>query len=219
MADVTELRALVVDWGGVLTTDLKESLSAWASSHGIDYLQFRQAMLELMYAATSNADAPNLVHALERGELERTHFEAELASRLRTLDGQPVDSAGLLIRMFEHFKQVPAMSDVVGRARRAGLKTGLLSNSWGNDYPRQGWDDLFDAVVISGEIGMRKPDPEIYQYTVKLLGCEPGEVVFVDDLPVNVRGAVTAGLVGVVHRGYEETVMELEALFGIALRN
>ena len=93
-----------------------------------------------------------------------------------------VVAAGLLQRMFDQFIHEPAMAALVLRARRAGVRTGLLSNSWGNEYPREGWDQMFDAVVISGEVGMRKPEPEIYRHVLELLGVRPEETVFVDDL-------------------------------------
>jgi HAD superfamily hydrolase (TIGR01509 family) len=121
--------------------------------------------------------------------------------------------------MFEGFTHAPDMQNVVRVARGAGIKTALLSNSWGTgDYPRDGWDELFDAVVISGEVGMRKPEPEIFRYTLDLLGVDPAEAVFVDDRPFNVRGATDVGIVGLPHTSYDETVGELEALFGIPLR-
>jgi HAD superfamily hydrolase (TIGR01509 family) len=109
------------------------------------------------------------------------------------------------------------MSGLVRRARRAGLRTGLLSNSWGNDYPRDGWDEMFDVVVISGEVGMRKPEPAIFAHTLELLGLRPEETVFVDDLRHNIDAAVAVGMVGVHHRTYDQTLLELEALFGMPL--
>ena len=75
--------------------------------------------------------------------------------------------------MFDQFEHAPAMSALVLRAKRAGLRTGLLSNSWGNEYPREGWDEMFDAIVISGEVGMRKPEPEIFAHVLELLGVGP----------------------------------------------
>jgi epoxide hydrolase-like predicted phosphatase len=109
------------------------------------------------------------------------------------------------------------MHGVVRRVREAGYKTALLSNSWGMDYPREGWTELFDVTVISGEVGMRKPDPDIYQLCAEQLELPPQACVFVDDLSPNVRGAVAVGMVGVLHRTYDETVVELEALFGLEL--
>lgn len=111
------------------------------------------------------------------------------------------------------------MLDAVGAARRAGVKTGLLSNSWGLDhYPRKRLRHLFDAIVISGEVGLRKPDPAIFELTVNRLGVTPGSVVFVDDHPGHLKAALGAGMTTVLHRRPEETIRELERLFGIRLR-
>ncbi len=215
---MSELKALAVDWGGVLTSGLSESIRAWADRDGIDYEHFDAAMRQWHGEAVGEQARFNPIAALERGEIEIPHFEEQLASRLRTRDGGPVAPEGLLRRMFHYFEHAPDMAGVVRRAHKAGLRTALLSNSWGNDYPREGWEEMFDVVVISGEIGMRKPEPEIYRYTVAQLGCAPSECVFVDDLPRNVAAAVAVGMVGVRHRSFDETVAELEALFGIPLR-
>ncbi|HSR25543.1 MAG TPA: HAD-IA family hydrolase, partial [Candidatus Eisenbacteria bacterium] len=161
----------------------------------------------------------NPLHALERGEIGIPHFEERLADELAVRQAEPVDHVGLLQRMFDAIEHAPDMNALVLRARRQGLRTVLLSNSWGNEYPREGWDEMFHAIVISGEVGMRKPEPAIFHHTLDLLGVEPAEAVFVDDLVHNVRAAVDLGLVGVHHRSYDETVTELEALFGIPLRD
>jgi hypothetical protein len=131
--------------------------------------------------------------------------------------GEPVRAEGLLTRMFSGFRRAEDMVGVVRRVRAAGVKTALLSNSWGLDYPREGWEELFDVTVISGEVGMRKPEPEIYQLCADRLGVAPGACVFVDDLAPNVRGAVEVGMVGVLHRTHDETVAELEVLLKIDL--
>jgi epoxide hydrolase-like predicted phosphatase len=209
-----ELRGLVVDWGGVLTTALQDCMSAWCEADGIDYARFRAVMREWLADGTSGG---NPAHGLERGELHPAEFEKVLAERLTTRDGRPVEPVGLLDRMFAAFDHDHGMVGVVRRARQAGIRTALCSNSWGNDYPREGWDELFDAVVISGEVGMRKPEPRIYLHTARALGLAPHECVFVDDLPHNVQGAVATGMVGVRHVSAEQTTEELEALFGLRL--
>jgi len=215
---VAELRALVVDWGGVLTEPLEGAIRAWATVDGVDFDDYIAVMREWLGVQQGELAADNPVAALERGEIEVPHFEEQLAERLSTRSGHRVPAAGLLQRMFDQFAGEPAMAALVLRARRAGLLTGLLSNSWGNTYPREGWDEMFHTIVISGEVGMRKPDREIFEHTLDLLGVEPGEAVFVDDLPANVRAAVEFGLVGVHHTSYDETAAELEAIFGIPLR-
>ena len=211
-------RGLIVDWGGVLTTSIERSMLAWADADDVDLAEFREAMAQWLGPSAGEQARWNPVAALERGELAVPYFEQQLAARLRTRSGLAVSPDGLIARMFNRFEHAPDMANVVRKVRRAGFKTALLSNSWGNDYPRDGWDELFDAVVISGEVGMRKPEERIYAYAVAQLGLDPVDVVFVDDLPVNVRGAVDAGLIAVRHESFEQTVAELEALFDLALQ-
>jgi epoxide hydrolase-like predicted phosphatase len=115
--------------------------------------------------------------------------------------------------MFQFFEHAPDMNGLVHRARKNGIKTALLSNSWGNTYPRHGWDDMFDEVVISGEVGMRKPDADIYHHTLDLLKVKPEESVFVDDLAHNIKAASDLGMIGVLHVDYESTRKELEIIF------
>lgn len=211
------LEALVVDYGGVLTNSLAETMGGWLAADGIDPVAFRSAMRDLLGEQGAVEARVNPVHALERGEIEIPDFERELAQHLVSTSGAPVQADGLLARMFSGFRAADDMVGVVRRTRAAGLKTALLSNSWGMDYPREGWDELFDVTVISGEVGMRKPDPEIYELCAQRLGLPPAACVFVDDLAPNIRGAVAVGMVGVLHRTYEETVAELEVLLGIPL--
>lgn len=213
------LRALVVDWGGVLTEPLDEAIRAWALLDGVDVEVYAGVMREWLGDHQGDLARDNPVAALERGEIEVPHFERELAARLSEVSAQRVEPTGLLQRMFDQMVHAPAMSALVLRARRAGLRTGLLSNSWGNEYPREGWDEMFDAIVISGEVGMRKPEPEIFAHMVDLLGVPAAETVFVDDLARNVDAARAAGLVGVHHTSYDRTAAELSELFGVPLQS
>ena len=214
---MTELQALVVDYGGVLTNSLAETMGGWMVADGIDGDAFMRAMRDLLGDSGAIEARANPVHALERGEIEVPHCEEQLAAHLVRTDGGPVPAEGLLARMFSGFRAADDMVGVVRRVRQAGLRTALLSNSWGMDYPREGWDELFDVTVISGEVGMRKPDPEIYLLCAERLGLPPSACVFVDDLAPNVRGAAAVGMVGVLHRTYAETVVELDALLGLGL--
>ena len=209
-----ELRALVVDWGGVLTGDLGTVVRTWAEADGIDVDVYVSIMRDWFGEPVGVEARRNPIHALERGELSVPDFERRLAAALTERTGRPLDAEGLLHRMFEKFEHAPEMSALVRRARESGLRTGLLSNSWGNDYPRDGWDEMFDVVVISGEVGMRKPEPRIFEHTLALIGVAAEECVFVDDIRHNIEAAVTVGMVGVLHRTYDETRVELEALFG-----
>lgn len=228
---------LVVDWGGVLTGSLEGAVSDWAHRDRVDVDAFRDVMwhwvgqrsvvpdssprevgvTEFAQAPDSGPAGDSPVHRLERGEIEVGEFERELAAEL-AVRGAYVPPEGLLGRLLAGLAELDLrMVGLVRRARAAGLRTALLSNSWGDHYPEQLWHDLFDSVVISGRVGMRKPEPTIFRYTVDLLGLPAGHCVMVDDLPRNVAGAVGVGMIGVLHRSYEETFRELEAIFDLSL--
>jgi epoxide hydrolase-like predicted phosphatase len=212
-----QLRGLLVDYGGVLTNPLPEFMAKWVETDGIDPDRFA----ELMRRWLGPGAGRNPVHDLETGRISAAEFEgllaAELLERTEAAEGRAERAAGMLTRMFAGMRVEPSMLDVVRAARSAGVRTGLLSNSWGLEYEREGWDTLFDAVVISGEVGLRKPDPAIYALAAQRLKLLPEEIVFVDDLRPNVRAAVAAGMVGVQHVGLENTVSELEILFDTSL--
>jgi epoxide hydrolase-like predicted phosphatase len=214
---MTRARGLLVDWGGVLTSGLPEALQAWAAADGIDYDAYFTAVTDWLSASAVEAEL-NPIHALERGQLAVPDFERKLAAVLRRIDGGPVEPAGLIERMFAHFEHQPQMSALVRRARNAGIKTALLSNSWGNRYPRDTWDGMFDAIVISGEVGLRKPEPDIYRYAADAVGLTPVECVFVDDMQPNVTGAQAVGMTAIHHTAYDDTLLQLEKAFALDLR-
>lgn len=198
----------------MLTTHVRDALAAWAVSEQISLDLVRDAFTEWLGPAEAEREMANPVHLIERGEIAVAEFEQFLADALTPRDGHRLAPAGLLARMFSYFSQSPAMTALVWRAREAGLRTALLSNSWGNSYPPETWQGMFDVVVISGEVGMRKPEPEIYHYTCAKLDLQPHEAVFVDDLERNVVAAAAVGMIGVRHTSYDQTVAELSSLFG-----
>lgn len=219
MADFTRPTALIVDWGGVLTTDLGSAMASWSRSEDLEAGHFAQVMRE-WFGDDGVAEARiNPVHALERGELEVPDFEHELAAALADVSGRPVRAEGLLTRLFEHFRHAPDMAALVRRAREAGITTALLSNSWGDFYPEELFDGMFDEIVISGKVGMRKPDPAIFMHTATLVRTPPRKCVFVDDLMHNVRAAAHLGFLSIHHTGYHTTADEVSVLFGVDLRD
>jgi putative hydrolase of the HAD superfamily len=209
---VNELRGLIVDFYGVLTDGIDDAMRAWSDLDDIEYQHFQDAMAEWFGDFGGFEARFNPVHALERGEMQIPDFERELAGRLTRRDGRPVPPEGLIDRMFSRFQHAEDMAGLVYRAKATGLSTALLSNSWGDQYLRDGWQDMFDVVVISGEVGMRKPEPRIFAHTLAELGLAAAECVFVDDHEANIRAAAALGLVGVWHRTYEQTAAELEVL-------
>ena len=213
-----ELRGIITDWGGVLTTPILATVRAWIEADGIEWNSYRDVMRPWVSQAYDATGSPNPIHALERGECTGPEFEAILAARLLRLDGAAVVAEGLLRRMFAASLPVPAMYDTIRTLRAAGFSTALLSNSWGCDeYPRADFPGLFDTVVLSGEVGMRKPEKEIFLYAAETLGLTPAECVFVDDMAANVAAAQACGMTAVLHTETATTARALQDLFGVPL--
>ena len=216
--DNGDLRGIITDWGGVLTTPILTTVQAWIEADGIDWDSYRTVMrLWISQAYSADAD-PNPIHALERGECSGAEFEELLAARLLRVDGETVVPEGLLRRMFAASVPVPGMYDTIRTLRAAGFSTALLSNSWGCDeYPRADFAGLFDTVVLSGEIGMRKPEKEIFLHAAATLGLAPAECVFIDDMEANVAAAQACGMTGVLHTETATTASVLQDLLGVPL--
>jgi putative hydrolase of the HAD superfamily len=211
------VRGIITDWGGVLTTPLKETIAAWIKADDIDADAYRLVMREWVDQAYAGDGAVSPIHGLEDGSLSPAKFERLLAERLRTRTGATVPADGLLTRMFLAFEPVEPIYGALRRARAAGVRTCLLSNSWGSTYPRELFTGLFDAVVISAEVRLRKPDPAIFHHALELLGLPAEECAFIDDIEHNVRAAEELGITGVHHMDTESTVIRLERLLGIPL--
>jgi putative hydrolase of the HAD superfamily len=209
------LCAVIFDWGGVLTPPIAELVRAWAEADMIDWDSYVTAVGPWLAAAYDPDEAGGPVHQLERGETTAAEFELLLAARLMRTDGLPVVAEGILARMLGiSGEPVTLMYDLIRELRGRGLKTALLSNSWDvTGYPREDFPALFDAVVISGEVGMRKPESRIFRHTVALLGVEPGECVFVDDIAANIAAAEALGMTGIHHNDPAVTAERIAQLF------
>lgn len=210
---MTRFEALVVDFGGVLTTPLQEAMMRFAEAAGIELQHLARAALG-GYMGSEDS----LVFGFETGAIPEDEFTKAFAARLREESGVEVDPEGLVARMFGGLELEEDMLTAVREARSQGLKTGLLSNSWGTAlYPRYRLDPLFDVTVISGEVGLRKPDPAIFSLTTDRLGVAPAACVFVDDHPGHLESAAAAGMTTVLHREPARTIGELESLLGVVL--
>ena len=212
-----DLRGLVIDWGGVLTNSILSTVRSWVETDQIDWDSYVACMRPWLTEAYGGPEvAANPVHALERGECTVPEFERMFAARLTRTDGRPVPAEGLLGRMFAATKTVPAMYDLLRSARAAGVRTCLLSNSWGSEwYDRTDFPALFDGVVISCEVGMRKPEPEIFQHAAQLIGLPPAACVFVDDVEANIAAAEACGMTGVHHSDPAVTTERVATLLSI----
>jgi epoxide hydrolase-like predicted phosphatase len=201
------VKGLLVDFGGVLTSNVFESFREFCEDEGIDPNSVKTLFRE-------NPEALGLVRSLEVGDISEEGFSREFGELLGIEDRDD-----LVNRMFGHIRPDEAMVEAVKRARAAGVRTGLLSNSMGaGRYDRSTFPELFDGVVISGEVGMHKPQPEIFELACERVGLAPADCVFVDDLRENCEGAEAIGMTALLHRGADTTLPELERLLGVELR-
>ncbi len=197
---------LLVDWGGVLTSSVFESFAAFCAAEDLR----EDAVKELFLRDPA---ARGLLADFESGRLADADFERRFAALLGVQEAD-----GLIPRLFAGMRADTAMQDAVAAFRAAGIRTGLLSNSWGEaSYDRLRLDELFDVLVVSGELGIRKPEPAIYAIAAERMGMAPQELVFVDDLPGNLKPARALGMATVVHRDAASTVAELEELLGVRI--
>jgi epoxide hydrolase-like predicted phosphatase len=198
--------AVLFDFGGVLTTSVWDSFAAFLRAEGLDPDTIKNLF-------RSDPEALKDLRQLETGEMTESEFEKSFGRRLGLKDPDH-----LIDSMFAGMQPDPPMVAAVKELRAAGLLTGLISNSWSTShYDRAMLKELFDTSVISAEVHMHKPQPEIYRLAVERLGVEPAECIFVDDLRENCEGAEAVGMTAVRHRSAPETISRLSELTGISL--
>ena len=201
------MKGLLIDFGGVLTTNVFDSFRDFCRAEGLDEDRVRHLF-------RSDPEALSLLRRLEVGDLDEDAFAEQFGPMLGVRE-----HAGLVNRLFAGMQPDEPMIEALRRARAGGVRTALVSNSWGHGrYDREAFPELFDAVVISGEVGLHKPQPEIFLLAAEQVGTEPSECVFVDDLRENCAGAEAVGMTAVLHRGADETLDRLEGLLGVTLR-
>ena len=200
------LDGLLVDFGGVLTTNVFESFRAFSEAEGLEPDAVKSLFRE-------RGEGLALLRQLEKGELGVDEFSERFAPVLgvRRADG-------LVERLFAGVQPDERMIAAVRTVHDAAVPTGLISNSWGGTtYDTALIEELFDGVVISGEVGLHKPDPEIFRLGAERIGVAPERCVFVDDLRENCAGAESVGMTAILHRGAGGTIPELERLLAIEL--
>jgi len=197
---------LLLDFGGVLTTDLFASFGAFCTANGIDPGRIAELF-------RNDEEARRLLIDLETGAIGADEFEPAFA---RMLD--LTESDGLIERLMAGAKPEHRMMNAVRAARDQGIRTGLISNSWGDRYDRKLLAELFDGVVISGEVGIRKPSKRIYLLGAEAIDRPPEDCVFVDDLEINLGPARELGMATVHHTSVDDTVGRLQDLLGVRLR-
>ncbi len=226
----TSVRAVLFDYGGVLTVPIGLGLGRFFAETGVDPDRFRDFVAGA-YAppgASGSASGPTepgsdlerwhgsaLVASLETGRITVGEFDRALARALSEGLASPLDPDGLSARLFGGLEPDPAMIAVAAAIRARGFATAIVSNTWGTPpgLPREG----FDAILLSHAEGCRKPEPEIYRRAASRLGVEPEACVFVDDIASNIQGAEAVGMEAVLHRHASTTIPRMEHLLGVRL--
>ena len=201
--------AVICDFGGVLTNPLHEAFLAWQQRSGIPVEDLGTAMAR----ATEEAGGEHPLFALERGEISEREFLARIE---RGLGDRPMGEFRAV--WFEHLRPNRPMIDFMRDLRRRGLRMALLTNNvrewephWRAKLPEI--DEIFEVVVDSAFVGMRKPEPEIYELTLERLGggVEAADCVFVDDVEPNCAAAAALGMRAVLFRDAEQAIAAVEA--------
>jgi putative hydrolase of the HAD superfamily len=205
------IRAVISDFGGVLTSPLIEAFLAYEGESGVKFEQLGKAMQRV--AQKSGGEYP--LFRLEKGEITEREFLGMIEDEL---DGE-VRLDSLRETYFANLTPNRPMIDLMRELRGRGLRMAILTNNvrewephWRAKLPEL--DEIFEVVVDSAFVGMRKPDPRIYELTVERLGggLAVSDCVFVDDNEVNVQAAADLGMTAVHFTGSEQARAELEAL-------
>jgi putative hydrolase of the HAD superfamily len=203
------IRAVISDFGGVLTTPLSAGFFAYQEEAGVSLEELGRAMQR-----ATEAYGEHPLFMLERGEIA----EAEFARRLTEQLGEEFDLARLRHLYFDRIEPNPRMIRYLAELRERGLHTALLTNNvreweplWRAKLPEL--DEIFEVVVDSAFVGMRKPERRIYELTLERLGdgLRAEECLFVDDLEVNCEGARAVGMTAVRFEDAEQAIGELQS--------
>ncbi|PPS67492.1 MULTISPECIES: HAD family hydrolase [Streptomyces] len=200
--------AVLVDFGGVITSSVLRAFTDFGASLGGD------PRLPLDLLGRDEASR-TLLADHECGRIDAEAFERGFAERLRA-HGADVAAEGLTARMQAGMWIDRDMLALLGDLRAAGRPVALVSNSFGTGtYDGVELDAVADVVVISGEVGIRKPSRRIYAIACERLGVDPEEAVMIDDLRQNLDGAARIGIGGVLHISAADTRRQLAEHFGM----
>jgi putative hydrolase of the HAD superfamily len=210
-----DIRVVISDFGGVLTNRLIEAFAAFQDESGISVEQLGEGM---QLIAERDGEYP--LFRLERGEVSEAKFLEDLSWALEQRLGRRPSLHRFTEVYFEALRPNEQMIALMRELREGGYKLAILTNNvreweakWRAKLPI---DEIFELVVDSAWVGMRKPDPEIYMLTLELLGSpRPDQCLFVDDNELNVEAARELGLHAVHFRTTEQTVADVRALLGL----
>jgi epoxide hydrolase-like predicted phosphatase len=207
------IEAVISDFGGVLTSPLMAFFARFQGEAGIPLDGLGKAMARI---AAEQGFHP--LYELEKGKLSEPRFVALLEAAAGEELGRAVHLHGLAEAYWSDLDTNAAMVDYLRSLRDRGYRLALLTNNVREWEPR--WramvpvDELFELVVDSAFVGMRKPEPDIYELTLERLGLAAGECVFIDDIEVNCETAQRLGMRAVWFRDTEQAIADVDAALG-----
>ena len=203
-------KAVISDFGGVLTTPLIQSFVAFQDQTGIAMEMLGSAMQRM-----AERDGSHPLFELEKGELTEASSLERIAEELEPELGHRPEMHRFSEIYFEALKPNPPMIDLMRDLKGRGLQMALLTNNvreweplWRSMVPI---DELFEVVVDSAFVGCRKPDPEIYEITLERIGLAGNDCLFVDDVDVNCDAARELGTTAVHFQVNEQAIEEIRA--------
>ncbi|MGH7279617.1 MAG: HAD family hydrolase [Candidatus Rokuibacteriota bacterium] len=208
--DVPSLAAVVFDLGGVVLDSPLAAIARYERDRGLPPNAVGRAVVG---AGETGAWA-----RLERGELTAETFCAPFEADCRA-HGVDIDAAALMEHIARATAPRPVMLEAIRRLRAHRLRVAALTNNWVASGPAV-WTPLrahFDVFVESCAVGMRKPDPRIYQLVCRELGVEPRQAAFLDDIGANLKSARALGMTTIKVEDPERALRELGALLGVDL--
>jgi putative hydrolase of the HAD superfamily len=204
------IQAVLSDFGGVLTTPLRGSLEGFAARAGLAVDELRTAL-----AAVFARDGAHPFFELECGRMTEARFLASLEQMLGQQLGREISCADFSEMLWAGLEPNEPMIELMAALRAEGYRMALVTNNvreWESRWRAMApIDDIFELVVDSAYVSVRKPDPEIYDLTVRRLGVPAQACLFVDDLEPNCAGARDAGMRAIVYRDAEQATMDIRA--------
>jgi epoxide hydrolase-like predicted phosphatase len=209
------ITAVISDFGGVLTNHLIEAFAAFQDDTGISAEQLGRGMQRV-----AERDGEYPLYRLERGEVSEADFLDDLSWGLESELGHRPHLHGFREIYFKALHANKPMLDLMRELRGRGYRMAILTNNvreweehWRAKLPI---DEIFELVVDSAWVGMRKPEPEIYELTLERLGSvDPTCCLFVDDNELNVEAARELGMHAVHFRSNEQAIPEIRAALSL----
>ncbi len=207
---MSRIEAVITDFGGVLTSPMRDTFKEFQRESGIS----PQALGEAM-AAVAARDGANPLVELETGRMTEARFLRSLGEELSSSLERRIELRGFGDQYFQNLHPNERVIDYMRELRGRGYKLAICTNNvrewermWRAKLPV---DEIFEVVVDSAFVGTRKPEPVIYEITLQRLGVSAASSLFVDDLEHNCEGARAVGIRAVWFRSTEQAIDEIEA--------